>query len=260
MIGTIREVARYKELVKNLVSRDLKVKYKSSVLGFLWSLLNPLLMLVVYTFAFQVVMGSQKEDFAFFFIVAYLPWSFFVQSLALSVGAVVDNGGLLKKVYFPREILPLSVVLSNFVQFLLTFVVLVPFFFYFHHTPGPSLATLPLVMLLHIAFTLGVGMVFATLYVYFRDTRHFVEILLNVWFWLTPVVYTLDKLAGKPYAEAVMWLNPMTLFVIAYRAILFESRFPEPMLFAQLAAISVGTLFFGAAVFGRYKMRFAEAV
>jgi len=259
MLETVGEVLRYKELVKNLVERDLKVKYKSSVLGFFWSLLNPLLMLVVYTLAFQVVLKVPQEDFAFYFIVAYLPWSFFAQSLALSVGAVVDNAGLVKKVYFPREILPLSLVLSNFVQFLLTFIVLIPFFVYFHRMPGPSVVVLPLVMVLHIAFTLGIAMILATVYVHFRDTRHFVEILLSIWFWLTPIIYPLDKIQGT-VVEPLMMLNPMALFVFGYRAILFEGRMPEPLLLLQIAGVSALSLLAGAQVFGRFKMRFAEAI
>lgn len=258
MIQAAAEVLRYRELVKNLVSRDLKIKYKSSVLGFFWSLLNPLLMLAVYTFAFQVVLGMGGSDFAFYFIVGFLPWSFFATSLATAVGAIVDASNLLKKVYFPREILPLSIVLSNFVQFLLTFVVLVPCFLYFHKTVGPSVVLLPLLFVLHISFTLGVAMVLATLYVYFRDTRHFVEILLNIWFWLTPIVYKTDRIPHE--IARLLRFNPMTLFVEAYRSILFEATLPAGLLWGQLAALAAASLFIGSAVFGRYKLRFAEAI
>lgn len=263
LLGSVREVVRYQELVKNLVVRDLKIKYKSSVLGFLWSLLNPLLMLVVYTFAFRVVM-HQPGDFAFYFIVGYLPWNFFAQSLAFGVGAIVDNGALLKKVYFPREILPLSLVLSTFVQFLLTFLILPPMYLYFGHTIGLSIVWLPVILALHIGFTLGIAMVLATVYVYFRDTRHFVEILLNVWFWFTPIVYRLSMVEGDDPLHVAMVsalkLNPMTVFLEAYRAVLFHARFPEPMLMAQVAGWSVLALLFGSSLFGRYKLRFAEAI
>src|SRR5262245_49372829 len=114
MMAATREVLAYRELVKNLVSRDLKIKYKSSALGFLWSLVNPLLMLGVYSFAFRYVIKVDVKDFSFYFIVAFLPWTFFATSVALAVGCIVDNANLLRKVYFPREILPVTVVLSNF--------------------------------------------------------------------------------------------------------------------------------------------------
>lgn len=259
MLTTFNEVFRYRELVKNLVSRDLKIKYKSSVLGFLWSLLNPLLMLIVYTLAFKYVLRVGKEDFAFYFIVAYLPWNFFALSLAISVGAIVDNASLLKKVYFPREILPLSIVLSNFVQFLLTFVVLVPAFLYFNHSLGLSVLLLPALMVLHIVFTLGIAMILATLYVYFRDTRHLLEVVLNLWFWVTPIVYTFDTIKNPQIIETLQ-LNPMTLFVMAYRDILYSARMPDLLLLAELLAWSLAALMFGAGLFGRYKFRFAEAI
>lgn len=262
MLAATREVLAYRELVKNLVSRDLKIKYKSSVLGFLWSLLNPLLMLVVYTFAFRYVLGIGDKDFAFYFIVAFLPWSFFSTSLALAVGCVVDNANLLRKVYFPREILPLTVVLSSFVQFLLTSVVLIPSFLYFHRFPGASLVLLLPLLVLHIAFTLGLAMVLATIYVYFRDTRHFVEILLTVWFWLTPVIYPLAQVEkiDYPILREALFLNPMTQFVAVYRSILYEGAMPEVGVVLQVAVWSVLSLTFGAWLFSRYKVRFAEAV
>ncbi len=259
MLKDLAEIIRYRELTSNLVSRDLKVKYKSSVLGFLWSLLNPLLMMMVYTVAFRYILEFGEKDFAFYFIVAFLPWNFFAMSVAFSVSTVVDNGNLLKKVYFPREILPLSVVLSSLVQFLLTGIVLVPAFIYFHHGIGLSILFLPIVILFHVIFTLGVALILSTLYVYFRDTRHFVEILLNIWFWVTPIIYRMDSIRHDSIRD-LLSLNPMTQIIVAYRDILYRAQMPEPAAMAEILVVSVLTLFVGQVIFARYKWRFAEAI
>jgi len=261
--GELRGLIEYKELVRNLVVRDLKIKYKGSVLGFFWSLINTLIMLMVYWFVFTVVFHVDMENFPVYFILGYLPWNFFVISLMTSCGSIVDNAGLIKKVYFPRMIIPLAIVLSSFVQFLLTFLVLFPALLYFRIELNLSVAALPGVMLLHILFTAGLCFLVSTIYVYFRDTKHFLEILVTIWFWATPIVYPIDKVINANAPQAVKWLllyNPMTQFINAYRDVLFLSGFPSPRRWLALVAVTLVTLAIGFLVFHRRQPKFAETL
>jgi len=263
VIGELRGILEYKELVRNLVVRDLKIKYKGSVLGFLWSLINPLIMLMVYWFVFTKVFYVDMENFPVYFIIGFLPWNFFVNSLLTSCSSVVDNAGIIKKVYFPRMIIPYGIVLSSFVQFLLTFIVLFPAMLWFSIEVNLSVLMLPLIMLLHILFTTGICFFFATIYVYFRDTRHFLEILVTIWFWMTPIVYPLERVtaANVPAALKMLLLyNPMTQFINAYRDVLFLSGFPSLNRWIALAALTLVTLTVGFILFYRRQPKFAETL
>lgn len=262
--GELRGLVEYKELIRNLVVRDLKIKYKGSVLGFFWSLINTLIMLMVYWFVFTIVFYVDIENFPVYFILGYLPWNFFVASLMTSCSSIVDNAGLIKKVYFPRMIIPLSIVLSSFVQFLLTFIVLVPALWWFDIRLNLSIVALPGVMLLHILFTAGICFFVATIYVYFRDTKHFLEILVAIWFWATPIVYPMTKVTNANAPELVKKLllyNPMTQFVNAYRDVLFDPVvFPSPRRWIALGAVTLVTLVVGFWVFHRQQSKFAETL
>lgn len=254
----LKKILDYQELILNLVVRDLKVKYKGSILGFFWSLLNPLLLLIVYSIAFKYVIRIQVENFPLFFIVGFLPWTFLTLSLSMSVNVIVDNRYLIKKVYFPREILPLSVVLFNLVQFLLTFLVLFPVLFLFGIPFGFSLVYLPLIIGLQTLFITGIALILSSLNVYFRDIKHLIEVFLQMWFWLTPVAYPFMLIPDK--VKFLFKLNPMTLFVIAYRDILLEAQLPDITLVGQLCLWSSGVLILGYWFFNRYDTRLAEAI
>jgi len=262
--GELRGLINYKELVRNLVLRDLKIKYKGSVLGFFWSLINTLIMLLVYWFVFTIVFHVGMENFPVYFILGFLPWNFFVISLMTSCSSIVDNAGLIKKVYFPRLIIPLAIVLSSFVQFLLTFIVLLPALWYFDIQLNFSIVALPGIMLLHILFTAGACFLVSTIYVYFRDTKHFLEILVTIWFWATPIVYPFTKVSesGAPQLlKNLLLYNPMTQFVNAYRDVLFDPvSFPSPRRWLALGVVTLVTLVIGFFVFHRQQPKFAETL
>jgi ABC-2 type transport system permease protein len=216
-------------------------------------------MLLVYTLVFEYFLRVGMENFSAYFMIGYLPWNFFVIALLTSCSSIVDAAGLIKKVWFPRMIIPLAIVLSSFVQFLLTLVVLFPALFYFRISIGPSALLLPAVMLLHILFTAGLSFLFATLYVSFRDTRHFLEILATIWFWMTPIVYGLERVPAEPRAlRALLLYNPMTQFVNAYRDILFLCSFPSPRRWLAIGAVTLVALSAGLFVFHRRQPKFAE--
>ena len=250
----------YRELIKNLVYRDLKIKYKQSLLGILWSLLNPLLMLVIYSFAFQYIMRIPVEGvpFTVFFMVALLPWNFLAGSLSLSVSSVVDNSGLIQKVYFPREILPLSIVLSNLVQFLLTLVIFFPAFIYYKVTVTEKILLLPVMILFQTVFIIGLCYIFALLFVFFRDMKHIVEVLLTIWFWLTPIIYPITMVQNKPEIMPLYMLNPMTVFIQSYRNILLYNTWPTANMFLRMVVAAAGTFLIGRWLFRSFENRFTE--
>ncbi len=258
MIKKITNIWDFKYLIYNLVLRDLKVKYKGSALGFLWSLLNPLLMLVVYTVAFQYVIKMRVPNFPIFLLCALLPWSYLTTSLAMGTGAITDNSNLVKKVYFPREVLPLSVVLVNLFHFLLTFAVLIPSLFFFKVTPGPALLFLPVLLLFQTLFVLGLTLMSAALNVYYRDVKHITEVILQLWFWATPIIWSLDMLPEK--YQTLAYLNPFTPFVVAYRDIFLRNRLPELPMLAAIVVGGVVVFLLGAVVFQHKQRRFAEEI
>lgn len=258
MISKLKEIYRFKYLIYNLVSRDLKVKYKGSILGFFWSLLNPLVMLIVYTLAFKYIIRIKVENFPIFFLCAFLPWSFLSSSLSMSVGSIKDNANLVKKVYFSREILPLSIVLSNLIQFLLTFIILIPALLFFKIKLGIPLAALPLIILFQTAFTIGLAYIVSSLNVFFSDVKHLLEIFLQVWFWLTPIIYPAN-LVPERY-QFLYRLNPAVLFVESYRDSLLYNKMPSISSFIALFIIGFVVLTIGHLVFIRYNKRFAEEI
>jgi len=179
MQARIVELIEYREL---MVVRDLKVRYKNSVLGILWSLLNPLLMMTVFTVVFTVMMPSNIPDFPVFVLCGLLPWNFFSASMTAATGSIVENAPLVKKVYFPREVLPLSVVLSNLVNFLIALIVLFAMIMVFRVRLTAWVLLLPLIILIQVMFTAGMAFFLSTLNVFYRDTKIIVEVLMMAWF------------------------------------------------------------------------------
>jgi ABC-type polysaccharide/polyol phosphate export permease len=268
----LTELVKYRELVWNLVVRDLKVRYRNSILGFLWSLVNPLLMMTVFTVVFTVMWpNNQIPRFPVFVLCAILPWNWFTTSVMGAIPSIVGNAHLIKKVYFPREVLPLSVVLSNLVNFLLALLVLFAMLFVFGINLSRWALLLPVIILIQLAFTLGLAFILSTLNVFYRDTGVIMEVLLLAWFFLTPIFYPIDLLPQ----HRLLWgfdldirrlayiLNPMASLISAYRDILWGSLAGGPpgppaldfltrTCLTALAVLAAGYLFFNrrSRVFG----------
>ena len=230
MIRRIVELYRYRELIKNLVARDLKVRYKNSALGILWSLLNPLLMTLVFTIVFTLMLPQYEiEDYPVFFMCGFLPWSFLASSLTGATGSIIDNAHLIKKVYFPREILPLSEALSNLVNFVLALLVLFAMLVVFRVKLTPAVLLLPFIILAQTMFVLGLAFLLSTANVFYRDTQHILEIVLQAWFFLTPIFYPIRILPSSRTIlgmtlDVQLWarrLNPMASLVASYRDVLY---------------------------------------
>jgi ABC-type polysaccharide/polyol phosphate export permease len=266
MIRRLHDLIQYRELIKNLVIRNLKVRYKNSVLGILWYLLNPLLMTLVFTVLFTVMIHSDIENYPVFFMCGFLPWAFFSSSLTSSTASIVNNAGLIKKVYFPREILPLVEVLSNLVNFLLALLVLFGMLFVFRMPLQPAVALLPLIILTQVIFTVGMGLLLSTADVFYRDTQHILEVVLQAWFFLTPIFYSITSLPESADVLGVtvnvsLWLrrlNPMASLVAAYQDVLYWGELTGTDFFLRTLLTCVVVLVVGYAVFCRYSRLFGE--
>jgi ABC-2 type transport system permease protein len=198
---------RYRTLVRNLVFKDLKLKYRDSVLGVVWSLLNPALLLMVYAVAFKVVLRVQTENYPYFLLAALLPWTFFSSSFTASTQSITGNANLIRKVYFPREILPIATVLFAFSQLLLALVVFLPALVLVSGVRIHSTALLfAPVLLLHLLFTLGLAFILSTCTVFSRDIAHLTEVALVLFFWLTPIVYPVSMVPPKRMCDRVCLL------------------------------------------------------
>jgi lipopolysaccharide transport system permease protein len=248
---------RYRSLLKALVLKDLKLKYRGSVFGFLWSLANPLLMIVVYTLAFTFILGIRSEMFVFYLMLGQLAWTFFASSTMMSTTSIVDNTGLLRTVLFPRAIMPIATVLFNFAQYLLTIAVFLPIMFAWYRIPlVEPMILFPAVLLLHVAFTIGIALILATATVFFRDVRHLVEVALAVLFWTTPIVYQLDHVPER--LRLLILLSPMSPFVVAYQKLFFFREWPEPTLWLVATTYAVGAFVVGMALVLAFEDSFTE--
>ena len=249
----------YRELIKNLVLKDLKLKYRDSTLGFLWSLANPLLLILVYSFVFTRMLRVDIPGFTYFLLIGILPWNFFANSVMMSTGSILENAGLIRKVWLPIEVFPIATVLFNLVQYLLALAVLLPMalFFFRVSLSWAVLAFIP-VLILHVLFTLGFCFFFSSATVFYRDVRHFTEIFLLLLFWLTPIIYDIRTLS-----EPLRWiihLNPVSFFIAAYQDILYRHIFPDSSVFLALVFLSSLSLMGGYILFARCKAQFAEEV
>lgn len=258
MIKRIKGIWDFKYLIYNLVLRDLKVKYKGSTLGFLWSLLNPLLMIVVYTVAFKYVMKIKVPNFPIFLFSALLPWNFLSSTLSMGVTSITENSNLVKKVYFPREVLPLSIVLVNLFHFCLSFLVLIPALLFFKIIPGFSFFFLVVIAFFQTLFVLGLTLLASALDVYYKDVKHILEVMLNLWFWLTPIIWPLYLVPEK--LQDYVYLNPFTAFIQAYRDIILHNKFPDPLILTILVVTGILVFLLGALVFQKKQRRFAEEI
>jgi ABC-type polysaccharide/polyol phosphate export permease len=258
--ATAASVLHYRQLIRSLVAKDLKLKYRGSVLGFVWSLVSPLLMLGVYTLAFKYIIGATTEGFVFLLLVGILAWNFFVGSLVMSTGAIVDNAGLLKSVLFPRVVLPISSVMFNFAQYVLTAAVLIPVMVVVYRVPVTPLVVLyPLFLFLQLVFVTGLALALSAAAAHLRDTRHLLDIALQVLFWTTPIVWSFKDKVPERWQPVVL-LSPMSPFVVAYQRVLYYGTGPGAEVTAVAIVYALGALAIGTVFFLRSDRRFSELV
>ncbi|MDI3341205.1 MAG: ABC transporter permease [Sphaerobacter sp.] len=251
------EIVQYHSLVRNLVAKDLKVRYKNSVLGFVWSLLHPLLLMVVFTFVFTQLLDQRQEDFPVFVLTALLPWHWTSTAVAAGTTSLVDNAPLINKVYFPRILLPVSVVLSTGANYVLGLPALFLFMALFDRPFTPWLLAIPVLVLIQAIFLTAVVLVLAPLNVYFRDTSVLVEVGLTAWFFMTPIFYSIEWVV--PHLAAWMYrINPMAAIVSEYRVIMYSGSVPDPLFTARTGATALALLVVGYLIFTRLNRNLGE--
>jgi ABC-type polysaccharide/polyol phosphate export permease len=255
---------RYRQLLAALTARDLKARYRGSILGFFWSLANPLLLLAVYTVVFTIFFPQQiVKNYPLFLFAGILPWTFFSAAVLESTNAISANAGLIKKVMFPAETLPLVVVLSHLVHFALALPILflaMGAYAFFGQATIPATAVLvPFLMLLQTIFVAGIVMAVSSAAVLLRDLRDIIANLMQLGFFITPIIYRIDGIASRPI-RALLRLNPMTPFVVSYQDILYWGHLPglsDAILMVVYAFVSIA---FGIFVFDRLRDTLAEAI
>jgi ABC-type polysaccharide/polyol phosphate export permease len=248
MIAQLVTLVRYRALIESLVSRELKARYRGSVLGFLWSFVNPLLLLLTYTFVFTIILPNRQPDIQPYFIFLFcgiLPWTWLQGSLAESSGVIIASGNLIKKVLFPAEVLPTVTVLANLAHFLLGLPVLFAFLAWEGKLAWTALL-LPLPILVQLVLSLGLAFFLSALTVHFRDIQNIVSHVLHLWFFATPVIYSYAAIPPGPLRQALR-LNPMTHVVVMYQQVLFYGAVDHWR--GLLLALLVGCLFLAAGAF-----------
>ena len=255
----VGDLVRYRHLLRNLVLKDLKLKYRGSVFGFLWSLANPLLMIVVYTVAFTYLLRIHTPGFVLYLMLGILGWTFSAGSLGMSTGAIADNGGLVKSVSFPRAILPAATVLFNLSQYVLTAIVFVPFLLVVYRVPPAApMLLFPVFVALQTAFTIGLALLLATAAAFFRDVKHLVEVALAALFWATPIVYTIEQLPET--VRVPIQFSPLASYIGAYHDIFYYRRVPGALTWGVTLGYAAAALAIGLAVTVKHEDRFTELV
>ncbi len=249
-------IYRYKELIRALAEKEVKIKYKSAVLGQLWSLLNPLLLMLVFSVVFTVIIRVEINNFPVFLLCALLPWFFLSFSLSAATTSIVDNASLIKKAYFPHEVIPLSIVIANLFNFLISLILLFIFLLFYSIYPGLSWFYLPLVILLQSIFVLGLCLLSSAFHTMFRDVKYILELILLVWFYATPIFYPLSFVPDN--IRPFFLLNPLTVFINLYREILLYRKMPEAGLLFLAFVLSMAFYAIGMAVFTGKKKNFAD--
>ena len=263
MLSNLRSLLRYRGLIQSLVARELKARYRGSVLGFVWSFVNPLLLLSIYSFVFTTIMQNndpRTKPFAVFVFCGLLPWTWFQASLTEATSSLITGGNLIKKVLFPAEVLPIVSVLANMVHFALGLIILAAFMIGFRHYPSPAaLPWFPVVVAVQLIFTLGLALGLSALTVHFRDIRDLLANVLTLWFFATPIIYPYFM----PAVGRFLWLfrlNPFYHFAVSYQEILFFDQFGHARSLAGLTVLSIAVFFAGYWLFDRLRDSFAEAV
>jgi ABC-2 type transport system permease protein len=247
MLELLRDTVRYRELIWALALKELKIRYKRSVLGFMWALLNPALLMLVLTLVFSTIMKFPIPHYAIFLLSVLLPWTFFSQSLSYAVESIVSNGDLIKKVSLPKMVFPMAALVSNLINLALSLIPLAilvplmrhPFYITWLYLPVPLLAL--------AIFTLGMTFFFAAANVYYRDVAHILQVVLSAWFYVTPIIYSLDFIPQKE--RWIFKLNPLIYVINGFRLAVYYGQLPRPQSIVASFVCAFIALFIGFYVF-----------
>ena len=257
MIKHFKELYDYRQMIFSLVKKELRGRYKGSVLGFLWTFINPLLQLLVYTFVFSIIMPNNIEKFYLYLFVGLIPWLFLSGSMTGGAACIVNQKDMVKKIYFPREVMPVSYVASGFVNMLFCFIVIFAVVIVSGVGVNPvALLCLPIIMAVEFVMALGGAMLTSALTVYFRDLEYILGILMMAWMYFTPVVYSMEMVPER--LRPLFNLNPMTPVINAYRDVLYYKQIPHLSTLLQGLILGVIVLIIGSISFIKLQKGFAE--
>lgn len=255
-MNIFRNLYNYRELIKTSVKKDIGGKYKHSFFGVLWSFINPLLQIGVYALIFPLIMKNSIPNYTVFMVCGLIPWAYFSTVLNRASFVMIENGNIIKKVYFPREILPLSLVTSETVNFLISSVLIFAFVLIKGMGVTKYILVFPLVLLVQYVILLGLALIFSSVTVYFRDLQHFIGVILQLYFYATPIVYSVDTIP-----EQFRWIlkfNPMTYIIDGYRDIFYNQTMPNMKMLGIVFLIGFIVMIIGYIIFNKLQKRFAE--
>jgi lipopolysaccharide transport system permease protein len=259
MFRNFQELYQYRGLLLSLTQRELKARYRNSVLGFLWTFLNPTLQMAVYTLVFSVFMRQNIPSYTYFMFVGLLPWIWFATSIGAGASAISDRRDLLTKVRFPAQVLPATVVVTNLCNYLLSLPLMLGLGLFQGQWPTWHIVLFPVVLATQLCLTLALAYILSALNVTFRDIQQIVANLLTMLFFATPVFYRADGIP-EPFRQWAVLANPMAVMVTSYQAIFYEHRLPDAGPLALWMVISLGLLWVAASLFERRREEFAESV
>ncbi len=259
MFRNVAELYQYRAVLWALTQRELKARYRGSVLGFLWTFLNPTLLMLVYALLFTVYMRQDLPHYLLFMFVGLLPWTWFASSVGGGASSISDRRDLLTKVKFPPQILPATVVLTNGINFLLSLPLMIALALLTGAELGPTALLVPLIVLPQLIFVLGLTYLIAALNVTFRDLQHLIGNLITLSFFLTPVLYPL-KVVPERYRDLALYLNPMAGFITSYQSLVYYRELPAAGPLISATCVSVLLLLVASTYFNRRREEFAELV
>ena len=255
-MNIFKKIYNYRELLKTNVKKEIRGRYKNSFLGVLWSFLNPLLQLLVYSVIFGALLAGGDKTYPIYICVALIPWTYFTTAITQAAFTVIGNADIIKKVYFPREILPVSVVTSGAVNFIISTIIILAFVIFSGVGLSWYILLYPFILLIQYVLLLGIGFIVSSVTVYFRDLEHIIGVVLMAAFYATPIVYKLEQLPHT--LQILVNLNPMTHLINAYRDIFYYHQMPNMEILVTLLGISLVLTVVGYFIFNKLQKGFAE--
>ena len=255
-MNIFKKIYNYRELLKTNVKKEIRGRYKNSFLGVLWSFLNPLLQLLVYSVIFGALLAGGDKTYPIYICVALIPWTYFTTAITQAAFTVIGNADIIKKVYFPREILPVSVVTSGAVNFIISTIIILAFVIFSGVGLSWYILLYPFILLIQYVLLLGIGFIISSVTVYFRDLEHIIGVVLMAAFYATPIVYKLEQLPHT--LQILVNLNPMTHLINAYRDIFYYHQMPNMEILVILLGISLVLTVVGYFIFKKLQKGFAE--
>lgn len=255
-MNIFKKIYNYRELLKTNVKKEIRGRYKNSFLGILWSFLNPLLQLLVYSVIFGALLAGGDETYPIYICVALIPWTYFTTAISQAAFTVIGNADIIKKVYFPREILPISVVTSGAVNFVISTIIILAFVIFSGVGLSWYIVLYPFILLIQYILLLGISFIVSSVTVYFRDLEHIIGVVLMAAFYATPIVYNIEQLPHT--LQVLVNLNPMTHLINGYRDIFYYHQMPNMEILFILLGISLVLTIIGYFVFKKLQKGFAE--